>query len=59
MGSQSQSQNFGEDARFVELLKPIKDLTQNFEVKCLTWYRNGPNFGHYPNFGHFFIRFLP
>jgi hypothetical protein len=34
MGSQSQSQNFGEDARFVELLKPIKDLTQNFEVKC-------------------------
>jgi hypothetical protein len=38
MGSQSQSQNLGEDARFVELLKPIKDLTQNFEVKCLTQY---------------------
>ena len=42
MGSQSQSQNFGEDARFVELLKPIKDLTQNFEVKCLTRYLPEP-----------------
>jgi hypothetical protein len=30
--SQSQSQNAGEDTRFTELLKPIKDLTQNFEV---------------------------
>lgn len=33
MVSQSQSQNTStEDSRFTELLKPIKDLTQNFEV---------------------------
>ena len=32
MASQSQSQSHAEDSRFTELLKPIKDLTQNFEV---------------------------
>jgi hypothetical protein len=35
MSSQSQSQSTAEDSRFTELLKPIKDLTQNFEVGLL------------------------
>ena len=34
MASQSQaSQSDVDDQRFAELLKPIKDLTQNWEVK--------------------------
>ena len=32
MASQSQSQDEVGDARFAELLKPIKDLTQNWNV---------------------------
>ena len=30
--SQSQTQDVVGDSRFAELLKPIKDLTQNFNV---------------------------